>query len=128
MMGSSDEREIEALFRTYVDSVNRHDVEGISRLFSFPAMMGGLGNSPLKVPDEAAYRSIIEKTLEGFRDSGWARTQIEHVEAIVTGGGTGYAFAEFSRQDGDGRVINIGTAIYGMVKRDDRWTMISALG
>ena len=127
MTVSSAEAEIEQLFRTYVETINRQDVAGVARLFSYPAMMGGIGHPLMAVPDEGAYRRLIEATLEGFRARGWARTGIDRVQAVATAGGTGFVQAHFTRYREDGSVVDGGSATYVVLHKDGCWTMIAAM-
>jgi ketosteroid isomerase-like protein len=127
-MSGSAEAEIEQLFGAYVDAINRQDVAAVARLYSYPAMMGGIGHPPMTVPDEAAYRQIIEATLGQFRERGWSRTGIDRVQAVATAGDTGFVAADFSRYRSDGSVVDRGSALYAVVRREGRWSMIAAMG
>ena len=128
MADDTDSAAIEHLCRAYVDAINRQDCHAVARLFSFPAMMGGVGQPPLAVPDEAAYVQLIEATLDQFRSRGWVRTGIDELHTLVTAGGTGFVSIAFTRYRGDGSVLDSGGATYVTLRREDRWTLIAAMG
>ena len=128
MARETAEAKIENLYRTYVETFNRGDAAGIAQLFSFPAMMGGHGHPPMAVPDAATYVRMIEGTLDQFRSRGWARTEIDRLQTVVTAGGTAFLVTDFTRYRGDGSVLDGGSATYVMLCSEGRWSIIAAMG
>jgi hypothetical protein len=127
MSGREAEVAIEAHYRAYIETFNRKDAAGVARLLAFPAMMGGTGHPPMRIPDATAYQRLIESTYQQFRAKGWVRSQIDGMEAVVTAGDTGVLAARFSRYREDGGIIEEGGGHYVMVRRDGEWRIIAAI-
>jgi hypothetical protein len=126
-MAAGAEEGIKNHYRTYVETFNREDAAGVSRLLAYPAMMGGPGHPPMTVPDAAAFQRLIEGTFAAFREKGWVRSRIDGMEAVATAGDNGVLAATFSRYRADGSLIEADRGHYIMTRRDGRWWIIGAI-
>ena len=126
-MSESAEEGIKQQYRTYVETFNREDAEGVSKLLAYPAMMGGPGHPPMSMPDAASFARMIEGTFAAFKEKGWVRSQIDSMEAVATAGDNGVLAATFSRYRADGSLLEADRGHYIMTRRDGRWWIIGAI-
>jgi ketosteroid isomerase-like protein len=127
MSQPTPEQGIADAYRRYVEAFNTGDGAAVARIMAYPVMVGGSGHPPGTIADEAGYAAMIENTLAEFRTRGWARSQIDRLEAVETAGDTGVVAAWFSRWRADGSKIEEGNGHYIAVKQDGEWKLTAAI-
>jgi len=124
MASTSDEEEMAALYRKYVDIFNKEDAVSLAQLLAYPAMGGG-GGTPHTYNSAREFEDMIKGTWANFRTKGWVRSQVDRTEPVLTAGDTGVVRAEFSRYRADGSMYESGSGHYVMRKLDGRWSIIA---
>ena len=127
MANSDVEEEIADVYRRYVDAFNTGEGTAIARVMAYPVMVGGSNHPPSTIPDEAGYAAMIENALTEFRKIGWARSQVDRVEAVATADDTGVISAWFSRWRADGTKIEDGHGHYMATRRSGEWKIFAAI-
>lgn len=127
MSEDSPETGIADAYRRYVDAFNTGNGAMVAQRMAYPVMVGGSGHVPGTIPDEASYAAMIENTFTEFRKKGWARSQIDRIEAVATANDTGVIAAWFSRWREDDTMIEGGNGHYIAVKQDGEWKLTAAI-
>lgn len=127
MTEPTTEDPIAAAYRRYVEAFNTGDGAAVAKCMAYPVMVGGSGHPPGTIPDEAGYAEMIDNTFAAFRENGWARSQIDRIEAVETARDTGVIAAWFSRWREDGTKYEEGSGHYIAVKDGGEWKLTAAI-
>jgi len=127
MAGNSDEEALAECYRSFIETFNRGDGAEVARLLGYPYMVGGSGQVTQVTPDEPTGRAMFANAFGRMKAGGWARTQIDHLEAVALGGDTGVVAADFSRWRADGSKLDCGSGHYIARKFGGHWKIVASI-
>lgn len=127
MSESPDVEAIAECYRTFIETFNHADAAAVAGVLGYPYLIGGEGQSPQITPDEPTGKRGFESAFEFMKSVGWARTQIDRLEAVAICGDTGVVYAEFSRFREDGSLLDSGSGNYILRKFGGEWKIVASI-
>jgi len=125
-MRTSEEiaRELESFYRHYIDVFNRED-EGFFDCFANSRGIVSGERGLVAIANDDAYRNGFRRTMTALKARGWARSDIDHVEAWALGENLGMILSDVTRYQADNSVLERVRAYY-MLRRDGgSWKIVT---
>ena len=108
----------EAALRAFYDSWNAEDNPGLRTRMNFPFASFFGGQLQLALTPEA-----YSTNFERLRSGGWARSEIESVQALSSSADKVHFRVVFNRRSADGEILMRARMLYILTQRGDHWGM-----
>ncbi|HKV53369.1 MAG TPA: hypothetical protein VJN94_01895 [Candidatus Binataceae bacterium] len=118
-------KELEAFYKSYIDSFNREDIDLFSEAFAYPYawITGGQGLS--QCASESDHQRGFGKIMVALKDRGWARSATDRLKTWAFAEDLAMILADVTRYKTDGSVLERVRACY-TVRRDPKgWKIIT---
>lgn len=118
--------EMKAFYDHYIDSFNRGDGPGANACYAFPWNLMSQGKV-FNMTSEDSGKEVFGDFYEQVQSRGWARTEIDAVDAYPAGDNCGLLHVLYRRLREDGSLIEAGKVAYMVERSNGRWRFVNVV-